>query len=153
MRGKKGVTFVELLISTILVGIVMLGVASFSMTVKHLQESSHTFGKTMMEMIAAMRFMTKDAFFAVGEEGDRGVWGDDVGNRQGICFRHDATPPSPDDYSDDTWVCYTHDVSNDILRCEGLANPSATCSGSSIKILHITQSNFFNIVDDVTYCI
>ncbi len=148
MMTKKGLTLTELLVSTVLIGIVMVGVASFSMTIKNLQESSNQSGITMLQMISAMRYITRDASFAVGEEGDRGVWVDDVGVSRGICFRHDTASATPGDYTDDTWVCYVHDNTNVILRCEGLAAPVNTCPGSTIEILTLNQSDFFEVVDD-----
>jgi len=145
---NKGLTLTELLVSTVLIGIVMLGVVSFSMTIKNLQESSNQSGITRMKMTAAMRYMTKDASLAVGEEGNRGVWGDDVGPTRGICFRHEANIVTPGDYTDDTWVCYEHGGSNDIHRCEGLAVPSSSCGGVSIRMLDLNQADFFEVVDD-----
>lgn len=158
MLGKKGVTFVELLVSTILVGIVMLGVVSFSMTIKNLQESSNTFGNTSMELMAAVRLLSRDIMLAVGDESDRGIVTYQNGTKQNICFRLDKNiPVTPGDYSDDTWNCYYHGNSYGIHYLENVPANVVPCTSwascnngadSSTTILVVSQNEYFNVVED-----
>ena len=158
MLGNKGVTLTELIVSTILIGIVMLGVVSFSMTIKNLQESSTQTGLQTMQVTAALRYLTRDIMLAVGEESNRGIITYQNGLNQSICLRHDLNNPvTIGDYSDDTWYCYYHGTSYDIHRYEDVDSDVVPCTGgtlcannsvNNIDILEDSQNEFFNVIED-----
>jgi Tfp pilus assembly protein PilE len=112
---EKGITLTELLVASVLVGIVMIGVASFSISIKHLQNSTNK--STIMEMKtkSAMARVVKDAYLAVGDIMNPGIVAYSAGQNLSICFRQDVNNPSS--YADDIWKCYFRGASNDLLAC------------------------------------
>lgn len=114
-KKKNGITLTELLVASVLVGIVMLGVASFSVSIKQFQNSTNKSTITEMKTKAAMARITKDAYLAVGDETDRGIVAYSAGQNLSICFRHDTNNPSS--YTDDAWKCYFRGNQDDLLAC------------------------------------
>lgn len=111
VRTQSALTLTELLVSTILIGIVMTGVAAFSLFVKQARDSTSEGTILAVQTATAMHYMVEDANKAVGDSGARGVV-NSVG-QESICFRHDANDPTS--YADDTWACYWYDAASDAL--------------------------------------
>ncbi len=156
---KNGLTLTELLVASILMGIVMVGVAAFSLFVKQARDSTVSGTILAVQTAAAMHYMAADANKAVGDSGDRGVVVDAPGGVS-ICFRHDTNNPAS--YSDDTWACYWYDAASDALwRCVDRAEDAAIpippidfndCSAGSgeIKLVALDRAatQYFSVVDD-----
>ena len=125
--NNRGLTLTELIVATILIAIVMLGVAVFSTTIKGVQDTTDKSTLLAMHMSAAMSHMTKNATLAIGHydptppltplEGlpvSQGIRIQPVPlacpgstGQEYIAFRQDQnTPQTPADYSDDTWMVY-----------------------------------------------
>lgn len=163
INNLKGVTLTELLVSTILIGIVMVGVVGFNLLIKNFQDSSNKGTSIAIKAASALSFLRKDAGLAVGNALDSGVltfFDTPSAPRSTICFRHDSTNSAPNntpkDYTDDEWFCTTHGHSFDLHRCGPLAAPSPDCtlSGSAVdvpilKLVHNTdpayKGDFFNV--------
>lgn len=130
-KKKNGMTLTELLMASVLVGIVMLGVASFSVSLNQFQNSTDKSTLIAMKTKAAMARINRDALLAVGDATDPGVYSWTNGsNRNSICFRHDLAN-TPADYSDDTWTCYFHGNSFNVTRCvDPAAGPPPACTNN-----------------------
>ena len=102
---KNGITLTELLVASVMIAIVMIGVASFSLAIKNLHQSTSKSVLVALRSNSIMARIVKDASLAVGHESDRGVLDFNGGGGTSICFRHDL-PETPDDYTDDSWICY-----------------------------------------------
>ena len=69
---QKGLTLTELLVATILIGIVMTGVSAFSVFVKQARDSTGSGTILAVQTATAMHYMVQDANKAVGDSSDRG---------------------------------------------------------------------------------
>jgi len=156
-RAQNALTLTELLVSTILMGIVMTGVAAFSLFVKQARDSTGSGTILAVQTATAMHYMIADANKAVGDSSDRGVVVDAPGGVS-ICFRHDTNNPAS--YADDTWACYWYDAPSDALwkcatRTAAAGAPPAdfnSCNpaGAAIKLVTLdpTAAQYFSVVDD-----
>lgn len=162
VSNRKGLSFTELVVATTLMGIVLTGVVSFSFMVKGIQDSTNKSTILSMRTSAFMSHIVKDAAAAVGDPTDMGVlvYEDYIAPEHAtICFRHDI-PVTPDDYSDDIWVCYSHGHSYNIYRhynvnatkvpCTSWANCTAAPSVTAAHHLHIVGDPYFQIVNDAS---
>jgi len=98
-------TLIELLIASILIGIVMIGVLAFNLSIKRIQESTDKDTLIMMRTQASLTRMARDASMAIGDTTDRGIIILPEGALTSVSFRHDRNN-TPSDYTDDTWVIY-----------------------------------------------
>ena len=153
--NRKGITLTELLVASILIGIVMIGVASFSASITHLQSSTNRSTLLSIKTSAVMHRITRDAYLAAGDETNRGVVQGGVGNKESICFRHDADV-DPSSYTGDTWVCYFINAQQKIYLCNpGLTPPVdnwGACKsgvGNPTNLITINNATFFTVVNDV----
>ena len=128
MKIKKilpngGLTLTELLVATILVGIVMMGVVSFSYSIKRMQGTTDKRVLLGIRTAAAMNHIRKNVSLAVGYKNDSGIIqgaGDQVDGEpmDWISFRQDRQQ-TPDDYTDDVWVIYRIPIgAHELLVCE-----------------------------------
>lgn len=168
-QDKNAVTLTELLVGTILIGLVMVGIAAFSNAVKQIHSSTDKSTILAMRTAFALKQMSSDAFLAVGSNllaadsssaclPDCGLVYDDTDNQRSICFRQDADG-NPISYANDIWICYFKGGNNVIERCEGtpVGNiPPANfgqCSANPAVVTaydyQLIQDDFFEIVRDV----
>ncbi len=151
IKKRNGITLTELLVASILIGIVMIGVASFSVSISKLQGSTNRATVLAMKTTAAMSRMTKDAYLAVGEEADRGVIAGNGGTGS-VCFRHDTNNDPYDDYAGDTWVCYYAHANRILYLCESGAVPPvdnwADCNGADeVALLDLENTNIVDVFE------
>ena len=102
-----------------------------------------------------MHRITRDAYLAAGDETNRGVVPGGVGNKESICFRHDADL-DPSSYTGDTWTCYFINAQNTVWLCDpGLIPPvnnggKCKSNGNNPKeLLTLENGNVFTVVNDV----
>ncbi|MBI5149666.1 MAG: prepilin-type N-terminal cleavage/methylation domain-containing protein [Candidatus Omnitrophica bacterium] len=158
IRTHKALTLTELLVATILMGIVMAGVASFSLVVKQAGETTSSGTVLAIQTATAMRYIKEDALSAVGDNSNRGVVPRGASN-ESICFRHDTNDPTS--YADDTWACYWYDAASDALwKCVilgALPTVFGDCNpgGAAIKLVTLdpdpgppVAAQYFSVVDD-----
>ncbi|MCA9398688.1 MAG: prepilin-type N-terminal cleavage/methylation domain-containing protein [Candidatus Omnitrophica bacterium] len=153
LLNKNGLTLTELLVASIMIAIVMVGVASFGSSITGMQASSGRAGLVGLSTVSALAQLRADIESAVGDSSSMGVVsGKSEANGQ-LCLRQEGgSPATPDDYTDDTWVCYTHVNSYDIFRCDGLASAVTDCTstGSSTFFFSFpapspTDASFFDV--------
>ncbi|MBI5024070.1 MAG: prepilin-type N-terminal cleavage/methylation domain-containing protein [Candidatus Omnitrophica bacterium] len=154
---RKGLTLTELLVATILIGIVMTGVAAFSLFVKQARDSTGAGTILAVQTATAMHYLAEDANKAVGDNSNRGV-AVDPADQLSICFRHDVSDPAS--YADDTWACYWYDAATDGLwkcadRGAGAPVPPANFTGcqtgtGEVRLVTLDRAaaNYFKVVDD-----
>ncbi len=104
IRPQNALTLTELLVATILIGIVMTGVASFSVFVKQAQYSTSAGTILAVQTATAMHYIVEDALRAVGDSGNPGILHNGSTSATSICFRHDVNNPAS--YNEDLWKCY-----------------------------------------------
>lgn len=158
-RYNRGITLTELLVASIMIGIVMIGVASFSTTVIRLQSSTDKTVILSMRAKAAMAQLTQDAQLATGDITNLGVRADPNGGgspKRSICFRVDALE-TPENYGDDSWSCYFVENQLILWKCAYPTNPSDVpvnnankCDGAGTKkkLLDLTDKEYYQIVND-----
>lgn len=153
---QKGLTLTELLVSVILIGIVMTGVAAFSVFVKQARDSTSEGTILAMRTATAMHYIKEDALGAIGDSSDRGVVG---AAPELICFRYDDSDPTV--YTDDKWACYWYDdeASYALWKCADqdeltfiLPVSLADCQTGTGEVELVTldpaATGYFEIVDD-----
>lgn len=154
---KKGLTLTELLVSTILIGIVMTGVAAFSVFIKQARDSTGAGTILAVQTATAMHYIAEDALRAVGDSSNRGVLFDSM-TRRSVCFRRDVSDPAS--YTEDIWACYWYNaLSNALWKCTdrdaGATIPPddfGDCDRGSDTIKLVTlnpaATDYFEVVDD-----
>ena len=123
MGGQAGLTLTELVIASLLVGIVSLGIFSVDYALRGSRNAASDDALLAMRTWAAMEHITKNAKLAVGNVNSVGVAA--VQGSNYLCFRQDVVS-TPSDFSDDIWRCYSG-ISNNIHTCTTTAGagPSA----------------------------
>lgn len=122
----------ELLIASVLMGIVLLGIISVDTAVRGMQKNISRDTFVTMRTSAAMLDIAKNAAAMTGDQNNLG-FDNSVSDR--YCFREDidsspAPNNTPDVYSDDRWICYQLSGTN-ILKCSD-TSPLNCPSGSFI---------------------
>jgi len=159
LKNKKGLSLIELLAASILIGIVMVGVVSFSFSVKSQQDSTKKAANIVTDVTSAINYMKADAKKAIGDAIAPGIWchadsgspaNNDQCNRSGsdefyLCFRipDNNITPTITNYSDDTWSCYYQDMNdnNTIWKC---TDPISTAGAPDF-----VPSNYTNCSGDI----
>jgi len=126
-HNSRAMTLVELLIASILIGIVMIGVLSFNMSIKRIQESTDRDTLLSMRAEATITRMGRDARTAIGDPVNRGIIITPEGAVTNVAFRQDRDN-TPTDYSDDTWVIYYQNGSS-LYTCEQTVPTANQSSG------------------------
>jgi len=79
---------------------------------------------------AVMLDIMKNASLATGEANNSGIGI----TANGVCIRKEASPPTPGNYADDSWICFTQNGTN-IIRCSQFSStdcPSGTTIGTAV---------------------
>ena len=136
----RGITLTELLIATIVVGIIMLGVASSDFAVRKNTKNQSAGALLTLNTRSIIEHISKNASMATGMKNDQGfynVTGAAVaaGN---FCIRQDIDISgnflnTSGDYNDDNWKCYTV-AANNITTCiKSTANKANACINTDNK--------------------
>lgn len=156
IKNSYGLSLTELLIASVIIGVIMTGVAVFTISVRQLQASNQTTMYTNIKVTALMKAMKTDAELAIGDPTDSGIRTNTAGSTRSICFRHDVSN-TPDIYANDIWVCWYHHASSPGLRrCFNVPvgnvppTTAAMCDSavSEQDYFELTNINFFNLVMD-----
>lgn len=111
LGNDKGLSLTELIVSVILISIVLVGVAGFSISLNQIDQTTGRAAVLNTQLIAAINHIKKNAFIAIGFKGDPGVVIDDTDPStvpNYFSFRHDVTG-TPIDYDNDEWIIYVLD--------------------------------------------
>ena len=131
----RAMTLTELLISTIIIGIIMIGVVSSDSAVRKNAQNQNASTLLTLNTRAIVNAIINNASLISGYKNDQGY----SPTANGFCFRQDFNittnvpndPPTPADYSDDRWMCYTVLASN-LRSCVKAA--SGSCSSSDALV-------------------
>ncbi|MBF0531809.1 MAG: prepilin-type N-terminal cleavage/methylation domain-containing protein [Candidatus Omnitrophica bacterium] len=154
--SSNALTLIELLVASILVGIVMLGIVSFSQTMKQMHVTTQRSAVPAARVAAALAQITADAHTAIGNAADPGICVNaanclDFSNYTDLlCFRRANPAGNPTD-----WVCYQRDNQNRIWRCPVALGGVLQCAaeaGAYAKPFLQTSTNapFYTIVNTTT---
>lgn len=143
IKSPKSITLTELIISTAMIGIVMLGMASVDYAIRQAQITTSKKAQLAMRVGAMLITVAKNAALATGVSSDTGIRinpASPIGtpeNNSYACFRQDVNDTAitdipnsdvncsnstlksrntPGDFTDDCWICFT-------LRAAGGGNP------------------------------
>ncbi len=133
IKKSSGLTLTELIISTIIVGIMMVGITSMDVAFRRSQMGTSRKALLSMRASVIMLEISKDAQLATGDQSSMGV---DTSVPDTLCIRREdpSRPPplvTPGDYTDDDWACYTH-LGNHLYKCMSIhpAGP-VNCTGGA----------------------
>ncbi len=153
LQSKSAMTLAELIIASVLVGIITLGLVAAEQAVRMSRQSSSRDSKVSAQMEAAMLLLTKDASLTVGDATNTGIYPYDSGTDTTICFRQSADDVNS--YADDDWICWWADKINGFLFRSQLLDDHVNTwvAPTSSAILPIkfegTYTTFYNVVTDV----
>ncbi len=153
---NTAMTLTELIIASVLVGIVTLGLIAAEQAVRMSRQSSHRDAQVSAQLQSAMIKLNRDASSTVGDSTDTGIYQYSSGNDRSICFRQAAGDANI--YTDDVWNCWWA-TSGLLASCGPLANPLTTCSGQASLFNWVTlkfegtYTTFYSVIDDDTQAV
>ena len=154
--SQKGLTLVELIVASLLIGIVLLGIVSFNLSISRIQSDSSSTSNLSLQAASAMSYLRNDIAEAKGNVGDSGFVELKTGNNRSLCIRKPAGA--------NPWVCYlyTKDTggtgnTGNLTRCTPTGttqtippasfNNTSLCSGSVTFIARLqAPGQFFELV-------
>ena len=150
-------TLAELLVASILMGIVMVGVISVNYAMKRMESTTSKATLLGMQTAAAMNHITRNGLLAVGYENNPGIVLalNTPPDTSYLSFRQD-TASTPGDFSDDQWVIYT-DIgeANHLYTCTqdaatGPVPQAAACDPAQSLLLldNLSLINYQLVRDD-----
>ena len=164
LTSRKGLTLTELIVASILVGIVMVGIAGFSLSLVGIENTTNRTTLLVMQTSAAMSHITASASQAIGWIGNQGIA---PAGANGVyrSFRLDKDVNqndnnTPGNYADDHWYIYTTIFgANGLFFCRQNAgegpNPATgggTCTaGDAIQLLANLESWEHQLVPTQAY--
>jgi Tfp pilus assembly protein PilV len=129
LRTTKGLSLVELLIATSIVGMIMLGMVSIDYALRANERQQTRTALIALKTSTELADITNTASQATGDIATRCIQrasNMSANNNNYICIYRDATPtPTPADTSDDTWTCYTRRGTN-LHKCTFAVNVQPT---------------------------
>ena len=120
IKKNAGLTLVELIVSSVLISIILLGVVSFNSSLSQIQNNTINNTSSNNQASVAMSYLRNDIWMATGDSTNAGIVTYSNGSPatiSSLCLRQpDATPM---DYTDNLWNCYFYDSSSqNLVRCE-----------------------------------
>jgi len=130
---RSGMTLMELLITSVLVGIVTVGLIAAEQVVRMSRQSSARDNLVSTQMQAMMLALTTDISKTTGDYASTGIYLEDnpipTVYLKSACFRYPYGDVNT--YSDDRWSCWTFDMDSGILlSCSNLNAPVSDCTAS-----------------------
>jgi len=146
--SKRGFTLLELLIAMVLLVIIMLGFVSIDLFSRHHLFTADKRTKLQNEVSLVLEHMSKSVMRATGNVGDPGLLtGTAAIGEPVVDIRVDElNPPTPGDYSDDTWVAYGNNTAGQVFFCNNTAGRT-NYANRDILVRHI-RSFIVNLVTD-----
>ena len=159
LTNTRGLTLTELLVTSMIVGMIMLGVVTADLAVRQAEQGSSRGALTSMRLSSMMTHITRNAYLAVGNSTNLGiiisaVQGVDLitdpsNNVNYICIRQDISN-SPDDFSNDQWVCYTRITNAGVTNLYTCTKPPpavpSNCTNADTNLGQITSDSFGNSI-------
>lgn len=146
IKSKNGLSLTELIVASVLIGIIMIGVISFTLSIKQIQRTTSRSTVPSVRLSSVMFEIAQDGALATGDATDTGITWDDVGPDRVLCFRQD-TDDTPDNYANDVLVCYLIDGNN--IICKKVTDNTGAILSAFPNLITITQNDFFDVITDV----
>lgn len=140
--NQNGLTLAELFVSTVIIGIIMMGVVSVDFALRSTEQQQSRSSIVSIRTSAVLEDIVKTASQAYGDAASQCI---QLGNittnsTNYICVYRDYGSPS--DYSDDNWQCYTR-IGTDIHKCtRSLGSGKGNCLSTDLKIGTVTVDTF-----------
>jgi len=157
-RYCRGLTLTELLIASVLVGVLTLGAAGVMIGMRKIQGSSRLSSFLVIHSSAVMAHIQRSVLQATGYQSDPGIILNSGSSPRYYSFRQDTnssgtTNNTPANYADDTWVIYIHDTTAyKLSSCRQAASsgaaPTAACVSGAVELTNRVQSLTFTFVAD-----
>lgn len=154
-RCCRGLTLAELLIASVLVGVVAIGAAGVMIGMRRIQGSSSLASFLVIHSSAVMAHIQRNVLQATGYQSDLGIILSPGSSPPYYSFRQDANSSgtsnnTPADYSDDTWIIYVLDPAETLSYCLQAASsgsvPTAACLSGAMELTNRVQSLTFTFV-------
>ncbi len=141
-RNQRGLTLAELLVTTMIVGVIMIGMVSVDYAIRSNDQQQSRAALATLRTAATLQDIVATATQAFGDMSTRCVQmanlTTDATNY--ICIYRDFGTPV--DYSDDSWQCYTRHVNN-LHKCtRTLASGKGACANTSPIVGTVTIDTF-----------
>jgi len=138
----SGLTLAELLITSVIIGIIMLGVVSVDFAIRSNELQQSRTAIVTLKTSTMLKEIELNAMQAVGDFATRCV---QLGNittdaTNYICVYRDDTTPA--DYSDDYWKCFTRHGTNLHACTRTLASGKGACATTDRIIGGVTIDTF-----------
>lgn len=121
LRGNNpssGLTLMELLISIIIVGVIMMGVVSSDYAIRKHSDSATNSASASINLQGYVAHILNNASLAIGNAADKGILiGAEIADVNSFCIRIASTP---------TWRCYTGLGAGSLYTCTKAA--AGTCT-------------------------
>jgi prepilin-type N-terminal cleavage/methylation domain-containing protein len=146
MGNPKGLSLVELLITTSIVGMIMAGIVSVDYAVRTSERQQSRTALVGLRTSAAMTDITKEASQAIGDATTQCIRIGNIttDNSNYICIYQSATPTG---VADDFWICYTR-RGTDLHKCEfdvpTTPNPTNCTGAGTDRIISTVTTDTFD---------
>lgn len=135
LSAKAGFTLIELLIAISLVGMIILAVVAVDVASRRFVNTSDYEARAQNQISPTLDMIVKDVSQAIGnrvipDPPGSGVRQDPLGNTANIGSRLD-TDGDPGDYNADTWISYSFDSGESIIRRRECPNNVWPCAPRS----------------------
>lgn len=153
--NSDGLTLTELLVATVIIGVVMIGVAAFSLGIKQMQTSTGLVTILETQLMTAMADIEKNATLAIGYADNPGMVANAAAPPEYFSFRKDTNTPA--DFSDDVWIIYfiQHPVVSSeevfLYKCEAPATAANPDPASNPTVSGCDATNSLLLLQNVTY--
>jgi len=126
---NTSLTLTELLIATIILGIVMLGIAAVDFSFRQSQKGTSQNALVAMRTSAIMLHITKNAELATGNRSTPGATsGINIPSADTLWIRLENPAQTPGNYLDDVWVRYSYNTTNyNLYFCSGNPDGVMVC--------------------------
>jgi Tfp pilus assembly protein FimT len=152
LGNTQGLTLVELLITTSIVGMIMLGMVSIDYALRSNDQQQSRTSLVSLRTSAMMFDITSEASQAFGDVATRCIQLGNLSNNNTnyICIYQDANGNAnynaAGDAAGDQWVCYTHRATN-MYKCTFTANNGPNNCGPGDQLIGTVTSDVYDAPD------
>jgi len=149
---KSGLTLTELIVATLVIGVVMLGVASVDIALRQTHKGASQKSLAVMQNSMMMLRISKDAQIATGDGTNFGiVTNSPTDDIVWIRKENPANPaPDPSTYADDIWVSYTFDPATFTLYHCTVPSSGTPCTVADEAVGQLASFNATVALDEAT---
>lgn len=138
ISSHSAMTLTELLVASVLVGIVTLGLISAEYTIRTSRLSSVRDSQISAQLQAAMIRLSRDANLTVGDPANSGIREFPAGSDRTVCFREALAGGIDSTYSNSVWNCWWREElaagRSNLTSCSYTSPtaPQSNCAGAGV---------------------